>query len=458
MAYQIVNPATGEIEDTFATSSDDQIHTAVSSATTAAASWRDVSIAERAAVLRRASELLLERQDKLAETVTREMGKRLVDAAGELGLSSAILAYYADHAEELLADIPRETTSNGRAFVRKTAIGTVLGIMPWNYPYYQVVRFAAPNIAVGNTVLVKHAAQCPQTALDIEELFRDAGAPDGVYVNIFASHDQIEEIIADPGIGGVSLTGSEAAGSRIGALAGKHLKKVVLELGGSDPYLILDTGDMDTTVFHATKARLSNGGQSCNAGKRFIVLEALYDEFVEKMTASFAAMIPGDPRDSSSSFGPMSSLGARDELAKQVRALISDGAVATTGGGPKDGPGAYFDATVLVDVDPASPGFREELFGPVAVVVKATDTDHAVELANNSPFGLGAAVFHRDTDIALAVADRIDAGMVWINEREGGGPELPFGGTKRSGFGRELGPEGIDEFVNRKLIFVPNPA
>ncbi|KKF02588.1 NAD-dependent succinate-semialdehyde dehydrogenase [Mycolicibacterium obuense] len=458
MTYQIVNPATGETEGTFSTATDDQIRAALNIGTTAANWWRTVALADRVTVLHRAAELLAERKDKLAETVTREMGKRLVDAVGEIELASRIVAYYADNAEALLADIPRDTTANGRAFVRKTAIGTILGIMPWNYPYYQVVRFAAPNIAVGNTVLVKHSAQCPQTALDIEELFRDAGAPEGVYVNVFPSHDQIEGIIAHPGVAGVSLTGSEAAGSKIGALSGKHLKKVVLELGGSDPYLILDTGDMDTTVFHATKARLSNGGQSCNAGKRFIVLEDLYDEFVQKLTASFAGMTPGDPRDPGSSYGPMSSMAARDELAEQVRGLIGDGAVATTGGGPKDGQGAYFEPTVLIDVDPASRGFHEELFGPVAVVVKATDIDHAVALANDSPFGLGAAVFHRDTDVAEAVAHRIDAGMVWINEREGGGPELPFGGTKRSGFGRELGPEGIDEFVNRKLIFIPNPA
>ncbi|ANW66473.1 succinate-semialdehyde dehydrogenase [Mycobacterium sp. djl-10] len=458
MAYQIVNPATGEVGDAFATATDEQIQSALDTASVAAATWRRAPLTERVAVLGRVAELLVERKDALARTVTTEMGKRVVDATGEIELAASIVAYYADNAEALMADIPRETTSNGAAFVRKTAIGTILGIMPWNYPYYQVVRFAAPNVAVGNTVMVKHAAQCPQTALDIEQIFRDAGAPEGVYVNIFPSHGQIETIIADPRVAGVSLTGSEAAGATVGALAGRHLKKVVLELGGSDPYLILDTADMDTTVFHATKARLSNGGQSCNAGKRFIVVADLYDEFVEKLTTSFAKMTPGDPLDPASSYGPMSSLGARDELTAQVQKLLDDGAKATTGGGPIAGPGAYFAPTVLVDVDPSSPGFHEELFGPVAVVVKAVDIDDAVALANNSPFGLGAAVFHRDADVAVEVASRIDAGMVWINEREGGGPELPFGGTKRSGFGRELGPEGIDEFVNRKLIFVPNPA
>ncbi|RYE41685.1 MAG: NAD-dependent succinate-semialdehyde dehydrogenase [Hyphomicrobiales bacterium] len=455
MVYQIVNPATGIAESSYPTATDDQIRGSLAEAGDAYKTWRHVPVDERCTVLRRASELLLERKDKLAETITREMGKRFVDAQSEIDIASSIVRYYADNAAALLADIPRQTESGGKAFVRKTPIGVILGVMPWNYPYYQVVRFAAPNLAAGNTVLVKHAAQCPQTALDLQELFLDAGAPVGAYVGTFPSHDQIESMIADDRVAGVSLTGSEGAGSAIAALAGKHLKKVVLELGGSDPYLILDTDDMEDTVFHATKARLSNGGQSCNGGKRFIVVEDHYDKFVEKLTVSFAEKVPGDPFDPTVAYGPMSSVQARDELAEQVRDAISAGAEATTGGRPVQRAGAYFEPTVLVKVTPKARAFHEELFGPVAIVYKVKDIDEAIELANDSPYGLGAAVFHRDTSVAVDVAARLDVGMVWINEREGGGPELPFGGTKRSGFGRELGPEGIDEFVNRKLIHVP---
>lgn len=453
--FVVRNPATGGVEAEYPASSDAGVEAALVDAAAAYNEWRTTPVEGRADRLRRVAALVEERKEKLARTVSREMGKRLVDAMGELDICISIANYYADNALSLLADAPLETSSGGRAFVRKSPMGPLLGIMPWNYPYYQVLRFVAPNLVAGNTVLIKHASQCPESAANLAALFHDAGFPPGTYVNLFATHAQLEKVIADDRVVGVSLTGSERAGARVAAIAGQHLKKVVLELGGSDPYLILDTDDMGSTVTHATKARLSNGGQSCNAGKRFIVLENLYDEFVTRLADAFADQRPGDPFDESSAYGPMSSMNALKELDEQVQDALARGATAVVGGKPSDDAHGCFEATVLVDVPPNARAYYEELFGPVAVVQKAADIDDAVRKANDTPFGLGAAVFHTEVDVALQVADRLDTGMVFVNSREGGGADLPFGGTKKSGFGRELGPAGIDEFLNKKLIHLP---
>lgn len=456
--FAVLNPATGVLEAEYPASSDSEVAASLDAASGAFAEWRTAPLEHRVGRLRQLALLVEKRKEELARAVSREMGKRLVDAMGELDICTSIASYYADNAEELLADKPLPASSGGRAFVRKSPMGPLLGIMPWNYPYYQVFRFAVPNLLVGNTVLVKHASQCPESARNLETLFNDAGFPAGAYVNLFATHDQLETVIADDRVAGVSLTGSERAGAKVAALAGQHLKKVVLELGGSDPYLILDTGDMAATVAHATKARLSNGGQSCNAGKRFIVLEHLYDDFVGQLADSFADQRPGDPFNEASSYGPMSSSGALEELESQVNDALAHGASAVAGGKRSGDAHGCFEATVLVDVPETARAYYEELFGPVAVVHKASDVDEAVHIANDSRFGLGAAVFHTDIDAALEVADRLDVGMVFVNSREGGGADLPFGGTKRSGFGRELGPEGIDEFVNKKLVHLPPDA
>jgi succinate-semialdehyde dehydrogenase / glutarate-semialdehyde dehydrogenase len=383
------------------------------------------------------------------------MGKTTAEATGEIEFVVDIYRYYADNGPRLLADEPLPTETGGNAIVRKTPIGPLLGIMPWNYPYYQVARFAGPNLLAGNTILLKHAPQCPESALAMQQLFQDAGVPADAYVNIFATNEQVADIIADPRVRGVSVTGSERAGTAVASLAGQHLKKVVLELGGSDPYLILDTDDLPSVVEASVVGRMENGGQACNAAKRFLVADHLYDEFVEQFTAAMAAQITGDPFDPKTSYGPLSSEAAAAGLLAQVQDAIDKGATVRTGGRRPAGPGAFFEATVLTDVTPDMRAFREELFGPVAVVHKVSSVDEAVELANDSPYGLGGAVFHTDPVIALDVANRLDTGMVWVNEAEGGGAELPFGGTKRSGVGRELGPYGIDEFVNRKLIHVP---
>jgi succinate-semialdehyde dehydrogenase / glutarate-semialdehyde dehydrogenase len=455
--YAVTNPATGERVEEYPTISDAALADAVANADRAHREWsRATTIEERAALVRRVGELHAERRDELAEIIVREMGKPVEQALGEVDFCASIYEYYATEATSLLADEPIALSEGeGSAFVRRSSVGALLGIMPWNYPYYQVARFAGPNLMVGNTILLKHAPQCPESALAMEQLFQDAGLKSDEYVNIFASNEQVADIIADPRVCGVSVTGSERAGTAVASLAGQHLKKVVLELGGSDAFIVLDTADLPGVVTSAVAARMENAGQSCNAAKRFIVSDALYDDFVEQFTAAMAAQTTGDPFDPATSFGPLSSEAAAAGLMAQVQDAVDKGATVRTGGTRPGGPGAFFNATVLTDVTPEMRAFREELFGPVAVVYKVSDVDEAVALANDTPFGLGGAVFHTDPAVALDVANRLDTGMVWINEAEGGGPDLPFGGTKRSGVGRELGPYGMDEFVNRKLIHVP---
>jgi succinate-semialdehyde dehydrogenase/glutarate-semialdehyde dehydrogenase len=398
-------------------------------------------VAERAAVVRRVGELHRERADELAAIIEREMGKPHADGVGEVEFSADIYAYYADHAEEFLADEPIEVTSGeGTALIRRASVGTVLGIMPWNYPYYQVARFSAPNLVTGNVVLLKHAPQCPESAAAIADIFREAGAPAGVYVNVYASNEQVETIIAAPTVRGVSLTGSERAGAAVAATAGKHLKKVVLELGGSDPFIVLSTDDLTATVQAAVAARMENTGQACNAAKRIIVVDELYDEFL----AAFSQKLLGSGPEA-----PLSSPRAAANLADQVDRAVAGGARLESTG---ERSGSFFPAGVLVDVRPDNDVYREELFGPVAQVYRARDEQHAIELANDTPYGLGSYVFTTDPEQALRVADALDTGMVFVNGVGAEGPELPFGGTKRSGFGRELGKLGMDEFVNKKLI------
>jgi succinate-semialdehyde dehydrogenase / glutarate-semialdehyde dehydrogenase len=327
----------------------------------------------------------------------------------------------------------------------------LLGIMPWNFPYYQVARFGGPNLIIGNTILLKHAPQCPESAEALQELYLEAGFPDGAYVNINASNEQIEWVIADPRVRGVSLTGSERAGAAVAEIAGRNLKKVVLELGGSDPFILLSTDDLDGVVESAVSARLDNTGQSCNAAKRFIVVDDLYEPFLEKFTAALTAVEPGDPTSEETPIGPLSSTLAADRLEDQVKRAVEGGAK-TVAGGKRDG--NFFEPTVLTDITAENPAYKEELFGPVASVYRVSSEEEAVRLANDTPYGLGSYVMTDDEDQATRVADQLDTGMVYVNLVGADGPELPFGGTKRSGFGRELGRLGADEFVNKKLIRV----
>ena len=453
--YQVLNPATGETESEYDTATDAQIEQAVTDASQAFGSWRTTSKADRAAIISRVAQLHLDRKDQLAAIITREMGKVTADAIDEVEFSASIYQYYADNAADLLKDEPLPSDTGGTAIVRRSPIGPLLGIMPWNFPYYQVARFAGPNLMIGNTILLKHAPQCPESASAVEQIFHDAGLPHGAYVNVFATNDQAATIIADPRVAGVSVTGSERAGTAVAELAGANLKKVVLELGGSDPFIVIDAEDIAEVAKAAVAARMENAGQSCNASKRMIVTDAVYDDFVKEFTAGMAAQVTGDPTDPGTNYGPLSSEAAAKTLIDQVDDAVAKGATLHTGGHRLDRPGAFVEATVLSGVTEGMRAFREELFGPAAVVYRVADVEEAIAVANDTPFGLGGAVFAKDEKLALDIADRIDAGMVWINEAEGGGPELPFGGTKRSGVGRELGPLGIDEFVNKKLIHSP---
>ncbi len=452
--YAVVNPATGETVKEYPTIADDELRDAIGRADRAHREWSSsTTVADRAALIRRVGELHNERRQQLGEIIVREMGKPIEAALGELDFSVAIYSFYADNAERLLADEPIELLDGGEgsAFVRRSSLGVLLGIMPWNYPYYQVARFAGPNLVIGNTILLKHAPQCPESAAAMEQIYHDAGFPADAYINIYASNEQIEWVIADPRVRGVSLTGSERAGAAVAEIAGRNLKKVVLELGGSDPFILLATDDLDATVEAAVGARLENTGQACNAAKRFIVVDELYQPFLEKFTAALTAVKPGDPTATDTTIGPLSSSIATERLADQVKRALDQGATLVAGGGHE---GNFFETTVLTGISPGSDAYREEFFGPVAAIYRVRSEDEAVELANDTPFGLGSYVQTNDPEQAMRVADKIDAGMVFINAVGLEGAELPFGGVKRSGFGRELGRFGTDEFVNKKLIRV----
>jgi len=450
-AYAVVNPATGETIEEYPEIGDDELRAAIGRADRAARTWPgSAGVAERAALVRRAGELHGERRQELAEIVVREMGKPIEQALAEVDFTAEIYGFYADKAAELMADEAIELLDGeGTALVRRSPFGVLLGIMPWNFPYYQVARFAAPNLVIGNTILLKHAPQCPESAAAMQRIFNDAGFPEGAYENIYASNEQIEWVLADPRVRGVSVTGSERAGAAVAAAAGRNLKKVVLELGGSDPFILLGSDDVDAAAAAAAEARLDNAGQSCNAAKRFIVVDELYDEFIERFREKLAAAKPGDPTAEDTEVGPLSSRAAADRLEDQVKRAVADGAEVLLGGN-RDG--NYFEPTVLAGIAPGDDASQEEFFGPVAQVYRVGSEEEAIELANNTPFGLGSYVMTTDPEQAERVADRIEAGMVYVNLVGADAPELPFGGFKRSGFGRELGRYGADEFVNKKLI------
>ena len=441
--YAVVNPATGDVVREYPTATDKQIAEALASAQQAYRGWSKTStVAQRAALIRKVAALHSERREALAEIINREMGKTVEGALGEIDFSAAIYEYYADNAEKFLADEPIDLLDGeGSAMIRRGPVGVLLGIMPWNYPYYQVARFAGPNLVLGNTIVLKHAPQCPESAAAIQKIYDDAGFPTGAYVNVYATNDQVATAIADPRVQGVSLTGSERAGAAVAEIAGRNLKKVVLELGGCDPFIVLSTDDLDATVDAAIAGRFENTGQACNAAKRFIVAADIYDEFLTKFTARVL--------ETAGELAPLSSVAAAKRLGEQVDRAVADGATLVSSGERKV---AHFPPGVLTGVSSDSASYREELFGPVACVYKAAGEDEAVELANDTPFGLGSYVFTTDAEQATRVADKIEAGMVYVNLVGADGVELPFGGVKRSGFGRELGRFGIDEFVNKKLI------
>ena len=449
-SYAVINPSTGETQQEFDDFTEAQVEEAIASAAAAHRGWaRTSTVEERAGLLRRVAELHRERREELADLIVAEMGKIREGALGEVDFAADIVEFYADHAEEITKDQPISIQADGTAVIRKSSLGPLLGIMPWNFPYYQVARFAAPNLLVGNTILLKHAPQCPSSAAAIEAIYRDAGFPEGAYVNLYVTNDQAAAIIADPRVQGVSLTGSEAAGAAVAEVAGRNLKKVSLELGGSDPFILLSTDDLEATVQSAVDARLDNSGQSCNAAKRFVVIDDLYEPFLESFTRQMTAVQPVDPSADGAVLGPLSSLAAAEKLEKQVKRAVEQGATLVAGGTRT---GAYFEPTVLADVTEEMDAYNEEFFGPVAVAYRVHDEDEALTVANGTDFGLGSYLFTTDPAQAERVADRIEAGMVYVNLVLADSPELPFGGVKRSGIGRELGLLAADEFVNKKLI------
>ena len=455
MPYQSTNPYTGKVEKTFDDISPAQLEEKLQHADDCfKTDWQTRSFAARAVILKRAAVLLRERAKMFAELVTLEMGKLIPQSLGEVALSAAILDYYADNAEAFLAT-EQLTTPRAQAVVESSPIGVLFGVQPWNYPYYQIARFAAPNLMAGNVVMVKHASSVPQCALAFEQLLQEAGAPDGAYTNLFISKDQVAQVIEDPRIRGIALTGSEAAGAVVAAQAGKHLKKTTLELGGSDAFIVLEDADLDKAVKHAVSGRMGNSGQACTASKRFIVVEELADRFLEKFQSALGQFKPGDPMDKTTTLAPLSSAQALENLLKQVDEAVRHGARLVAGGQRIEGQaGAFMQPTILTDIGADNPAFRQEFFGPVALFFRVANEDDAIALANDSPFGLGGSVFTQDIERGKRVARKIDTGMVFINSGAVSSPELPFGGVKNSGYGRELSAAGIQEFVNKKLIRV----
>ena len=451
MAYQSFNPATGKLLKSFAELTGGELETKVAAAASCFETWKLKSYAERAAVVAKAAVLLHKKVDEFAHIMTLEMGKRISEARGEVEFSANILAYYAKNAERFLAPVKLHP-SVGEGHMESGPIGLVFCVEPWNFPYYQLARVAGPHLMAGNVVLVKHAGIVPQCAIAFEKLWIEAGAPVGLYTNLLISHDQSDAIVDDPRIKGVALTGSVAAGRSIAARAGKNLKPSSMELGGSDAFIVLEDADMEHTIKWAVWGRMYNTGQTCCAAKRFVVVEKLADKFLEKFTAALAALKPGDPLDEKTTLGPLSSEQALLDLLKQVEGALSHGAKLVMGGKRIDRPGSYMQPTILTDIKPGNPAFREEFFGPVALFFRVKDEDAAIALANDSDFGLGGSVFTKDVARGKRVASRIDTGMMFINSISWSDAELPFGGIKDSGYGRELGDMGIQQFVNKKLV------
>ena len=457
MSYQSVNPSTGKTIKKFEELTDKHLEKAIATAATCFEQWREKSYAERAAIVNKASELMLAHVDDFARLATLEMGKRISEARGEVEFSASILAYYAKHAEKFLAPVTLHP-SVGEAHMESSPLGIIFCVEPWNFPYYQLARVAGPHLMAGNVIMVKHAGIVPQCAIEFEKLWKEAGAPPGLYTNLQISHHQSDMVVDDPRIKGVALTGSVAAGQSIAARAGKNLKVSSMELGGSDAFIVLEDADLEHTVKWAVWGRMYNAGQTCCAAKRFIVVDKLADQFLEKFKAALGAFKAGDPMDEKTVLGPLSTESALTDVLKQVNRAVAKGAKVVLGGKRIDRPGSYMEPTILTDIKPGNPAFREEFFGPVALFFRVKDEEAAIALANDSDFGLGGSVFTQDIERGKRVASRVETGMMFINNISWSDAELPFGGIKSSGYGRELGDMGIQEFVNKKLVRVASMA
>ena len=456
MAYATINPFTGELIKEFPNATDAQVTEAIESAHQAFLSWRNTSFADKAEILNRAAALLRDSKRRYAELLTLEMGKIIGEAEAEVELSAQILEYYAQHAERLLAPqkLPVADPAEGEALLVNEPLGVLLAIEPWNFPYYQIARILAPQLSAGNTLLLKHASNVPQCAAAFENLMRDAGLPQGAFQNLYATRDQVEQIINSPKVHGVALTGSEGAGAIIASQAGKALKKSTLELGGSDAFVVLEDAELEKTIDWAVFGRHWNAGQVCVSSKRMILVEAIYDKFMEGYTQGVAALKAGDPMDPNTTLAPLSSQGAADEVKQKIREAVEHGATATEVGPKVPEQGAFVQPTILTNVTPDNPAYYWEFFGPVSMILKAKDEQEAIAIANDSPFGLGGSVFTADEQRGLAVAKQVSTGMMFVNHPTMVKADLPFGGIRRSGYGRELIDLGLKEFVNHKLINV----
>lgn len=454
-AYKTLNPTTGKVEKTFDEHTDAQMIARLEKAHGLwRDDWRHRSFEERRKIVKAAAEALRRDKEKHASLIATEMGKSIGESIGEIEFSADILDYYADNAQQFLA--PKDIkTSCSKAQVISQSLGVIYCVEPWNYPYYQLARVAAPNLMAGNTVMVKHAPTVPQCALAFEQLFIDAGAPEGAYTNLFISNDQSEKLIERQEVCGVALTGSERAGSAVASQAGKALKKSTMELGGTDAFIVLEDADLDLTVKNAIFGRFENNGQVCTAAKRMIVHDSIADEFTERLKTAISEFRYGDPLDKDNTHGPMSSENAMNLVLEQVDTAVKGGATLLTGGVRLNREGFFIQAGILTDITKDNPIFYKEIFGPIASIYRVRDEEEAIALANDSPFGLGGSVYTKDTERGWRVAERIETGMVFINAMGGGGPEMPFGGIKNSGYGRELSEFGIEEFINRKLVCIP---
>ncbi len=451
MTYQSVNPFNGVVGQTFDNATDAEVLVKVQAADMCFQMWRNATFEDRAVIAAKAASIMRTRVEEFASLITLEMGKLIEESRGEVMLSADIIDYYGKHAGHFLEPKTLKVLS-GDAWVENTPLGVLLGIQPWNFPYYQLARFAAPNLMAGNVVMVKHAAIVPQCALAFEKLWIEAGAPVGAYTNLFVTHDQVNRLIDDPKIRGVAVTGSVEAGRSVAERAGKNMKKSTMELGGSDAFIVLEDADIDKTVKWAMWAKMNNNGQCCIAAKRFILVDAIADEFMKKFSSAMLALKDGDPMDSLTTIGPMSTEGALEKLLTQVYSAVAAGATLEMGGSRIDRLGAFMQPTILSNISIENPAYYDEFFGPVALIFRVKDEAAAIGLANDSKFGLGGSVFTKDVAAGKRIARSIDTGMVFINHPTWTAPDLPFGGVKNSGYGRELSSLGIEEFMNKKLI------
>ncbi len=456
MAFITTNPYTNEVLKTFDNATETEILAAIDKADKAFHSWKERSVKERVSYLQKAADLMRKNSDEYAKLITLEMGKIFAEAKGEVELSAQILEYYVKNAEAQLQPrkLPVMDPAEGEAELVYEPLGVLLAIEPWNFPFYQVARILAPQLSAGNTLILKHASNLPQCAMAFEKLMLDAGLPEGVFINLFVGHNDVETILKDPRVCGVALTGSEVAGAAVAQTAGKHLKKAIMELGGADAFVVLDDADIEKTAKWGVFGRHWNAGQVCVSSKRMIVDAKVYDEYLEKYTAGVAALKAGDPMDPTTQLAPLSSQRAKEGLLKQIEEAVKHGATATEVGPKVPEQGCFVQPTILTNVTPDNPAYYQEFFGPVSMIFKAKDEADAIRIANDSPFGLGGSVFTSDNERGRRVASKISTGMIFVNHPTMVKADLPFGGIRRSGFGRELIDLGLKEFVNIKLVDV----